>query len=526
VRELGSTTEGGAGTDSGAAPALQLDGIHKRFGEQVALAGVDFDLQPREVHALLGENGAGKTTLMNIATGIVKADAGTISVGGERVSIASPRDAAAHGLGMVHQHYRLVPRMTVAENLHVGWADAPRMVSGRQLVERATELGERFGIHVDPDAPVSTLSAGESQRVAILRALSRGARVLILDEPTAVLTPIEADRLFESLRAMAAEGHSIVFISHKLYEVMAVADRVSVLRGGVLVARLPRSECEISELARLTVGSDLPDRRPPSSRKRGAAILRARGLRADVGPGERPLHDLDFDVHRSELLGIAGVSGNGQVELAQVLTGQRDVTEGALEVLAGDAAEPADAARVGHIPEHHAIGLALAESLEFNSVLRVVDSPTMRRGPVLRRSRLKQFSAGLLSRAGLGRVAARRPVATLSGGQMQRLLVHRELAAGSSTIVAVHPTRGLDVAAARRVQDLLLEARDGGAGVVLISEDLDEVLEVCDRLLVLYEGAIVGRFDRPDFDRDSIGLLMGGAGLDAGEPATAAGDAA
>ncbi len=472
-------------------------------------------MQSGQVHALLGENGAGKTTLMNIAMGIVPADAGSISVNGRRVSIRSPRAAGALGLGMVYQHYRLVERLTVAQNLAVGWPGTKLVFSRAELERSAAETAERIGLNIDPGARICDLSQGEQQRVAILRALSRGARILILDEPTAVHTPQEVEQLFGHVRRIAADGAAVIFISHKLREVMAVADRVSVLRAGRLVASLPRDQCAETELASLTVGgapTQLAAR--PAPRNHGR-LVNVESVSVDGDDG-RVLHELSFEVNRGEILGVAGVAGNGQTELAELLAGLRTASAGTLREEGDDVggARP-DRQRVsrigiGHIPEQHSDGLALQEPIEFSSVLRVVDESANRRGPFLRRGRLHKVSSELLDAAGLGSVHSRRVASTLSGGQMQRLLVHREIRGGTRLVIAVHPTRGLDVGATRSVRNMLLGARAEGVGVVLLSEDLDELFEISDRLVVLFEGAIAGELERSQFDPATVGLLMGG----------------
>ncbi|MBS1886148.1 MAG: ABC transporter ATP-binding protein [Actinobacteria bacterium] len=494
-------------------PALQLQGIAKRFGPQLALDAVDFEVGQAEVHGLLGENGAGKTTLMNIASGLLRMDEGTISVQGQQVNLSSPADAFAVGIGMVHQNYRLVERMTVAQNLHIGWSETPRLASSKALQRHAAELGERFELAVDPAARISDLSIGERQRVAILRTVARGARLLILDEPTAVLTPQEAASLFKIIRAMAADGRSVVLISHKLNEVMQVADRVTVLRHGKRIASLPRGECDVAKLARLMIGHDIVPERYLAGEPTDT-VLDVESLVALSDDGRRLLDNLSFSVRRGEIVGVAGVSGNGQSELAQVLTGLQAPAEGVISVAGADLTGSAPVefikAGVGHIAEHHRRGLATTETAQMNAVIKDVHVPPIRRGPFLNRRSIRTVAEGILDAANLsGRAGVR--VATFSGGQMQRLMVHREVAATSSLLVAMYPTRGLDVAATEHVHDLLRDVRARGAGVLLVSEDLNELLVVSDRILVIYDGQIVGQFARDQVDRDELGLLMGGA---------------
>ncbi len=504
---------------SGAPPAfLSLAGIVKQFGGATALDGVDFAVHGGEVHGLLGENGAGKTTLMNIACGILRADAGIIFVDGTEAGIRSPQDGFRNGLGIVHQSYRLIRNFTVAENLHVGWAATPRAASRKVLRSRTLELSERYGLPVNPDARIYDLSAGEAQRVAILRTLAHGARVLILDEPTALLTPREVDSLFETVSALAADGRAVVFVSHKLYEVMDICDRVTVVRRGRVVWESPKKDCTVELLARNMVGRDVVAavRRPPS--ELGETVLALRGVtlasRADVPT----LQDVDLDLRGGEIVGVAGVAGNGQPELAAVATGIVRPTDGTVMVagsdLTGAPARDFIRAGIGHIAEDAAIGMALTESVETSAVMKSTHEPHLRTPFGLSPRRIREFTTDLLGAADLPGIEPGRRVNTLSGGQMQRLLVQRELRAGELVIIAAHPSRGLDVAATERVHTALIGAAERGAGILLISEDLDEILKLSDRVLVLYEGKVQGVFAQADAKRDEIGLLMGGARKD------------
>lgn len=495
--------------------AFEMAGFVKRFGGVVALDGANLQLSPGEVHALLGENGAGKTTLMNIAVGILSADAGRMIVGGEPVQIDSPREAFRLGLGMVHQQFRLVRNFSVAENVHLGWERTPGLVSRRTLERRTAELSERYGLAVKPTARIWQLSLGEMQRVAILRALVRGAKILILDEPTSVLTPQESATLFQIIRSMVADGRTVVFISHKLDEVMEIADRVTVLRAGQNVATLPKVECSPAVLARLMVGRELHKSGSGDSVVSGAPVLVATGIEAADERGLRILQGVGLSVRAGEILGVAGVSGNGQSGLAEVVTGMRRPDDGRIEIaghdLTGAGAREYTRAGVGHIPEDLRVGLAFDESVEMNSAMKAIDEPPIARGPFIRYSQVRSFAEQVLDAAGLPLVDATRHASTLSGGQAQRLVVQRELRAGRRVLVAVHPTRGMDVSATLALRDELLRARAEGVAVLLISEDLDEVLDLSDRIVVMYEGQIVGEQDRSEFDRERIGLLMGGA---------------
>ncbi|MEA2333045.1 MAG: ral nucleoside transport system ATP-binding protein [Thermoleophilaceae bacterium] len=497
---------------------LGLRQIVKYYGLFPALGGVDFEAASGEVHALLGENGAGKTTLMNVVGGIIPADSGDMTVRGEPVTFHSPRDAFNRGIGIVHQHFRLIEKFTVAENVHVGWEATPLFVSDTGLERATAELAAKFALEVDPAAQIWQLSTGERQRVAILRALARGAEILILDEPTATLSPSETAELFAAIDRIRAAGHTVIFISHKLNEVLEIADRITVLRGGRNVASgLAKSGCDKDMLARLMVGGGVEEVRPSDGAVRGAqpVALTLEGVCADDDFGRRALHDVSLELCKGEIVGVAGVSGNGQRELAEVIVGLRRATAGSIRVEDRDltGAPPIEAVRagVGYIPEDLGSGLALEASVETNAAIKASHDRPLRRGPWLTRRALRAFSADLLGKAGLSRIATARPASTLSGGQAQRLVAHREMLAARVGLVAVHPTRGLDVAAAAGVHELLLKARADGIAVLMISEDLDEVLQLTDRIVVLYEGRIMGSFSRADVSRDTIGALMGGA---------------
>ncbi len=502
-------------TGAGAATALEARGITKSFDGVVALDGVDLDLARGEVHALLGENGAGKTTLSNVLAGIYRADAGTVLVDGVEHHIRSPAQAIDTGIGMVHQHFRLVAPMTVAENVHLGWAATPAIVSGRTLVDRTRQLMDDIGLHVDPMAKVWQLSVGEQQRVEILRVLARGARVLILDEPTAVLTVLEAQDLFRVIRGLTAEGRTVVFISHKLNEVLDISDRVTVLRRGRHVVTRPTLGTTASELARLMTGKERSlavDHRDTSSRP---ATLELHGVTARGARGLLALHKVDLSVREGEILGIAGVSGNGQSELAEVVCGLRRVESGRITVDGVDITNASPrrvaAAGVGYIPEDRVgVGLVGAASVRDNAVLRHYRTPALSTGLAIKRGAVGAFARALVERARLQTRSIEAPAGMLSGGNQQRLVAHREAMLAERVFVAAHPTRGLDVLAAQEVQQSLIARREAGCAVLLISDDLDEVLLMSDRVAVMYEGIVVGTFDRRDADRERIGLLMGG----------------
>ncbi len=501
-------------TGDGTRPSVEALGISKAFGGVAALDAVDFEVRWSEVHALVGENGAGKTTLCNILAGIYRADAGQVIVDGTERDFRSPAHAIDAGIGMVHQHFRLVEPMTVAENIHLGWPETPGVVSQRALVDRTEQFMGEMGLHVDPTARIWQLSVGEQQRVEILRVLARGARVLILDEPTAVLTAKEADDLFRVIRELAASGLSVIFITHKLREVLAVSDRLTVLRHGVREITRPTEGATASEIARLMTGEervlDVEHRTVT-----GAPALELSGVSALNDRGIEALHDVDLTVRSGEILGIAGVSGNGQSELAEVICALRPLRSGSITLDGADLASLSVRAvtdiGVGHIPEDRiGMGMVLSAPVKDNAVLHNYWTEEFAQGLTLDRQGVINFAKQLVETA---RVQTRSVFSTagqMSGGNQQRLVARREALAADRLLVAAHPTRGLDVNAAQEVRSTLIDKRDSGCAVLLISDDLDEVLLMGDRIAVMYEGRIMGVFDSADADREHIGLLMGG----------------
>jgi general nucleoside transport system ATP-binding protein len=509
--------EGAAeGPDHGAEqPVIQALGITKTFDGDLALDDVDLELRHGEVHALLGENGAGKTTLSNILAGIYRADSGVVLVDGEEQNFRSPAQAIAAGIGMVHQHFRLVETATVAENIHLGWEDTPWWISRRKLAARTRELEGRLGLRVDPNAYIWQLSVGEQQRVEILRTLVRGARVLILDEPTAVLTTKEARDLFAVMRALVAEGRTVVFISHKLNEVLEVSDRITVLRDGHRVTTRDTEGATPRELAGLMTGEARELQVEARVASGDAPLLEVVGVSAKGAKGLRSLHDVTLTVREGEILGIAGVSGNGQTELAEVITGLRKVDEGRVLVDGVDVTNRSPRrlieAGVGHIPEDRlGVGLVRSAPVRNNAVLRHYRGSDLSSRIVLRREAVVDFARRLVSSARVQTRSIESPVGHLSGGNQQRLLAGREALLAGRVFVAAHPTRGLDVNATQDVRKKLLDRRDAGSAVLLISDDLDEVLLMSHRIAVMYEGRVVGEFERGNADRETIGLLMGG----------------
>ncbi|HEX2756748.1 MAG TPA: ABC transporter ATP-binding protein [Candidatus Limnocylindrales bacterium] len=509
--------------------AVEARGIVKTFPGVRANDQVDFDLRRGEVHALLGENGAGKSTLMNVLAGLYRQDAGEILVDGAPVAFGSPRDAIAAGIGMVHQHFTLVPSQTVTENVLLG-LDRPRFfLRERQFEGEVAALATRFGLHVDPRAKIWQLSVGEQQRVEILKLLYRGARILIMDEPTAVLAPQEADELFVTLRSMTAEGRSVVFISHKLGEVLAIADRVTVMRRGrVTAAGLPTAGATKADLARLMVGRsviDAPDRTPFAP---GAVVLAVHGVSALNDRGLPAMRDVSLDVRSGEIVGIAAVAGNGQSELAEVVTGLRPCQG---EILVdGDsvANRPASVVLrhgVAHVPEDRTtVGTAPNLSLTDNLIMKRYRDAPVAHGLLVDEAAARAFAGGLRDTYRIASPNVDTPARMLSGGNLQRAILAREIETNPGLLIAVQPTRGLDVGAIESVHRLLLDLRAGGGAILLISEELDEILALADRVDVMYEGRVVGSMPVEEAEIGRIGLLMTG-GSEADRDATPVGAA-
>jgi general nucleoside transport system ATP-binding protein len=498
------------------APILELRSITKRFPGVVANDAIDLDLLPGEVHALLGENGAGKSTLMNIVYGLYKPDDGEILIRGKPITLGSPREAIKHAIGMVHQHFMLIPVMTVAENIVL--ASEP-MHAGVLLdydaaVEKVRELSERFGLAVNPEARVENIGVGQEQRVEILKALYRGADILILDEPTAVLTPQEAAELFEIIRGLQRQGKSIVFISHKLKEVLEIADRITVLRRGRKIETTMREGATEAGLARMMVGREVLLRVEKKPAAPGEPMLEVRELGVLDDRGLEAVRGVSFDVRAGEIVGLAGVDGNGQTELIDALAGLRRPTGGEIRIRGKDVTRAA--ARqvldlgVGHIPEdRQRRGLVLEFSLAENLALHDYDKePNSRFGWLFPRrliSRARKLLREFDIRGGTPQTRA----SALSGGNQQKVVIAREVARDPDVLLAAQPTRGLDVGAIEYVHRRLVEARDEGRAVLLVSLELDEIRSLADRILVIYEGRIVGEYG-PDVADEELGVAMTG----------------
>ena len=504
-------------------PAIAMRGISKRFGPVIANDHIDFEASWAEVHALVGENGAGKSTLMSILAGLYRPDSGDVEIDGAAVRFRSPRDAITYGIGMVYQHFMLVEPFTVAENVVLGERRSGIDLDTARVERELAELSERYGLGVDPRARIWQLSVGEQQRVEILRLLYLGAHILVFDEPTAVLTPREARSLLQTLRGMAAQGFSVVFISHKLDEVLEVADRISILRRGKIVATTTPAETDRRTLARLMVGRELaelvehPADEPHEAGTRGETVLELRGVTALGEKGLPALRDVDLDVRAGETLGIAGVAGNGQRELAETVTGLRPVTAGTIRIdgkaMTNRPAAEIARAGVAHIPEDRlATGLIGGMDLSENAILRDYARPPLCNGPFLSHKAVGAFTDRLISAHDVKTPGRWAKLRTLSGGNQQKLLLGRELAGAPRLIVAVHPTRGVDIGATEAIHDALRQQRARGAATLLISEDLDELLALSDRIAVMFDGRIMGAMQARGADPEEIGLLMAGIG--------------
>ena len=505
-------------------PAVEVRGIVKRFPGVLANDHIDLRVAPGEVHALLGENGAGKSTLMNILAGLYRPDEGQVLIHGKPVDFRSPKDAIATGIGMVHQHFMLVESQTVAENVVLG-LDEPRFILDMSKVEeQISTIAERYGMDVDPDARIWQLSVGEQQRVEILKALYMGAQILILDEPTAVLTPQEAEQLYATVARLAGEGKSIIFISHKLNEVFRAAHRVTVLRSGKVIGSTAPDETTEAELARMMVGREVLFEVAKSACQPGEAVLNVQGVTALGDKGLLALKNVSFTICSGEILGVAGVAGNGQRELAEVITGLRKARGGTVK-LQGEAVTNKTPKQiidkgVSHVPEDR-LGMGLVGNLSItdNIILKGYRSEPLSRGQFLRRSAIGDFVKGLIQKFQVSAPSAQTQVRLLSGGNLQKVILAREITAGNRVsivhghhpfMVAVHPTRGLDVGATESVRRLLVEQREAGAAILLISEDLDELLAVSDRVAVMHGGEIMGIVPVETADIAEIGLMMAG----------------
>jgi simple sugar transport system ATP-binding protein len=496
--------------------AVEMKDIVIRFPGVMANDHVSFTLEQGEIHALLGENGAGKSTLMNALAGLYKPTSGIIKIYGQPVHFNSPKDAIAQGIGMVHQHFMLVPTHTVTENILLGLNEPRFFLNLPVYDQKIRELQEQFGLHVDPTAKIWQLSVGEQQRVEILKTLYRGANILIMDEPTAVLAPQEIDDLMATMRSMVAKGKSIVFISHKLHEVTTVADRVTVLRKGKVTAEgLSIKGLTKADLARLMVGRGVVFMVKKNPRQPGEVVLSMQNVHAENNKGLPALRGVSLQVRSGEILGIAGVAGNGQSELAQVITGLRPC-QGSIKI--GDeevSNQPPIAAirsGVAHIPEDRSrVGTAPNMSITENTILKNYRHTPIGDGWTINFTSARHYAENLKDKYAILAPSVEVLARKLSGGNLQKVILAREISAKPKLMVAMQPTRGLDVGAIESIQNLLLEQREAGAALLLISEELEELLALSDRLAIIFDGQIMGIVPTDQADINEIGLMMTGS---------------
>lgn len=505
--------------------AVRLEGIVKRFPGVIANRDVNLAVRPGTIHAVVGENGAGKSTLMKILYGMQKPDEGVIEINGEPTVFSSPKQAIKAGIGMVHQHFMLADNLTVLENVILGHEPSTLFhINRRQARKRILEIGKQFGINVKPDALVETLGVGDRQRVEILKVLFRGARILILDEPTAVLVPQEVDELFANLQGLKADGISILFISHKLDEVLKVADDITVIRAGVTVATRNPTQVTARQLAELMVGSDLPTPETRESTVTDTVELSIRNVTC-AGVGSRPvLDDVSIDVHQGEIVGIAGVEGNGQSELIAAIMGMIPVDGGSFTLAGKDISRASTRQRreagIGYVPEdRHRHGLLLDAPLWENAMLGHQTQPPNANGFWINRAGARHQTEEIVERFDVRTPNIEVGAAALSGGNQQKLIIGRELLAKPTAIIAAHPTRGVDVGAQAAIWDQLREARSAGLATLLISADLEELIGLSDRLLVIFEGRIVADIDPATATPEQLGSHMTGAASEAGAQA-------
>jgi simple sugar transport system ATP-binding protein len=501
-----------------------MRGITKRFPPStLALNNVDLSSERGEIHCLLGENGAGKTTLMNILYGLYSADKGEILFDGRNVEIHHPREAIEIGIGMVHQHFHHVPLHTVAENVALGLPGIKILSPMREVLSLIEKVSKQYGLEVDPKARIWQLSAGEHQRVEIIKVLCRDVRVLILDEPTSILTPQETETLFGALKKMVAEGMTVIFITHKLDEVMSLSQRVSVLRSGKMMTTVETSKTTKNELARMMVGRDVFFRIRKKGVQPGQVVLQVRSLQAQNDRGLPALKDVSFKIREKEIFGIAGVAGNGQKELIEVITGLRKASAGSV-IIADEEVTNWSSRKIGekgvsHIPEDRLkMGLVPDMTVAENLLMRDYKSPPYSKGLFISRKEVEKRAEELVSSYNIVTPSINTPAKLLSGGNIQRLILARELSTDPRLVVASHPTYGLDVGATEQIRSLLLKQLEKGSAILLVSEDLEEVITLSNRIAVMHSGRIIKTIDAEDADIEEIGLLMAGEDREQGIP--------
>lgn len=498
---------------------VEMNNIVIQFPGVLANDHVNFTLQQGEIHALLGENGAGKSTLMNVLAGLYKPTSGTIKVQGQPINFNSPKDAIAQGVGMIHQHFMLVPTQTVTENILLGLNEPRFFVNLARYDEKVLALQKQFGLLVEPTAKIWQLSVGEQQRVEILKVLYRGAEVLIMDEPTAVLAPKEIDDLMATMRSMVDQGKSIIFISHKLHEVTAVADRVTVLRKGVVTAEgIPAKGLTQADLARLMVGRDVVFSVKKKPQEPGDIVLSVNNVEAENNKGVPALRGVSLDVRSGEILGVAGVAGNGQSELAEVITGLRPCS-GSIVVNGQEVSNEPPITTinqgVAHVPEdRNHVGSAPNMSITDNTIMKDYRQAPIGNGWSINFLKARTRAQGLKEKYDILAPSVDTMARKLSGGNLQKVILAREISGNPRLMVAVQPTRGLDVGAIEAIQTLILEQREAGTAVLLVSEELEELLALSDRIAVIFDGQIMGIIDADNADIDQIGQMMIGSKLE------------
>ncbi len=496
--------------------SMEMRQIVKRFPGVLANDQVDFDVKAGEIHALLGENGAGKSTLMKILYGLYQPDEGEILLNGQPIDIHSPADSIENGIGMIHQHFMLVNSLTVAENVALGLKSSrePQLDLDR-VTARIYELADSYGLVVDPQAQVSHLAVGEQQRVEIIKALYRGAALLVLDEPTAVLTPQEVEDLFKIFRNMAQDGHALIFISHKLHEILDLTDRVTVLRDGRVIGTRPTAEVTKTDLANMMVGREVLLERTRPAATLGEVRLKVNHVNASNSRGMRVLRDINFEVHSGEIVGVAGVSGNGQKQLAEVIAGLQPISKGQVTLEGRDVTNlhPSEMIEAGlsYIPEERMLDGTIKEfSVAENLILQDHIRPPYSRGIFLNFKTIARHATEMIQQFNVKTPSRETPLKNLSGGNIQKMILARELARRPRVLIAAQPTRGVDIGAMEYIHNQLLEQRAAGLATLLISEDLDEVRALSDRIVVMFGGEVMGIVDNDATTVEELGLMMAG----------------